>query len=103
MPKSIRQVRDHRQVVPEGERLVKAWLSETEMLERARGEVRRRECDLANSANALAKWMLPDDAKPGEKIAIWYGDSLIQVEKHAEMGRDPVITIRKRGRKLYAA
>jgi hypothetical protein len=46
---------------------------------------------------ALAKWMLPEDVKEGEKIAVWFGDSLIQVEYGYEH-TDPVVTVRARGK-----
>lgn len=86
----------------EGERLVKNWLSEQEHLERCKSDLNRAQCDLANAKNALAKWILPNDAKKGEKIAIWYGDSLIQVEVENEF-HDTTITVRVRGRHLHAA
>lgn len=84
----------------DGERLVKAWLGAQEQLATAKSMLNRSECDLANSQNALAKWMLPADAKPGEKIAVWHGDALIQVQVPAEGSdrRDPVVTIRSRGK-----
>jgi hypothetical protein len=71
------------------------------MLDRAKNEVQQKETNLINSQNLLSKWLLPEDAKIGEKIAVWYGDSLIQVT--VLDGRDPEITIRTRGRKLNAA
>jgi hypothetical protein len=43
--------------------------------------------------------MLPDDYKVGEKIALWHGDSLFQVEKHGSS--DPVVTIRTRGHEFH--
>lgn len=102
----------------EGERRVEAWL-------RAKRDTKRVSIELDNARLAessaeceLAKWLLPDDARSGEKIAVWYGDSLIQVEV-ASVGigggsvdssgnttrinvpvGSPRITIRKRGPKL---
>lgn len=90
-------------VLPEGERLIKQWLSATERLERAKSEKNSAECDVVNAQNALAKWLLPDDAKPGEKIAVWFGDSLIQAEVPQEIGRDAKVTIRTRGKRGLAA
>jgi hypothetical protein len=53
----------------------------------AKAELNRAEIELSNSQAALVKWLLPDDAQAGEKIAIWYGDDLIQVTVHNS--RDP--------------
>jgi hypothetical protein len=44
--------------------------------------------------------MLPEDAKPGEKIAVWHLDALVQVEVAGEMNCDHGVTIRKRGREF---
>lgn len=90
-------------VTPEGERLIKRWLAAQDRLGRAKSEVNSADVELRNSANALSKWLLPDDAKPGEKIAVWFGDSLIQAEVPAQGGppRDPQVTVRKRGRRLH--
>lgn len=87
----------------EGTRLVKAWLDAQERLRRAERDRNSAECDLKNSANALAKWMLPEDAKPGEKIAVWHVDSLIQVEVPLQSHMTPPITVRKRGKRGLAA
>lgn len=82
-------------VTSEGCRLIEAWMGATKALDRACSEVNSREADVRNTRNALAKWLLPEDAKVGEKIAVWHVDSLIQVEV---TDRHPLITIRKRGR-----
>lgn len=90
----------------DGDKLIKDWLHAQRRLEGAKREVNSAECDLLNSTNALAKWMLPDDAKPGEKIAVWYGDSLIQVEPppcHPVPGGDAKVTVRQRGRSISLA
>lgn len=91
------------EVTHDGEQHIKAWLSAQERLQRAKDELNRAQCDLANSTNALAKWILPEDAKPGEKICVWYYDALIQVEPsphHPNPGGDAIITTRKRGREF---
>jgi hypothetical protein len=82
----------------EGERLVEAWSGAKEALWRMKQGVVRAECDLQNSTNALSKWLLPEDAKPGEKICVWHGDRLIQVEVNPN-GADPTITVRKQGKR----
>ena len=82
----------------EGAELIKRWERAKRSLEQAKSAVNSAECELANAANALAKWMLPEDVKPGEKICIWHLDSLIQVEATKDTMADAKITIRKRGR-----
>lgn len=91
------------ELTSEGERLVKAWLDAKQEVDRTKSHLNRAECDVTNTQNALAKWMLPEDAKPGEKIAVWYGDSLIQVEVPLQSHMTAPITIRKRGKRLRAA
>lgn len=86
-------------VTSEGEQKILRWLRAKEAQEQAERELNRRQCDTSNSKNDLAKWMVPGDAKPGEKIAIWYGDSLIQVEVN-NPGHDHIVTVRSRGRSL---
>lgn len=93
------------EVTRDGQHHIKAWLASIERYEQTDRERDRARHDKDNCAKALAKWMLPEDAKPGEKICVWYGDSLIQVESPdggvpSPGQRDPIITIRKRGRAL---
>ena len=76
-------------VTSEGTRLIKRWFGAVECLSQARSNTISCECEVANSANELGKWLLPPDAKPGEKIAVWFGDSFIQAEVTAG---DPIIT-----------
>lgn len=83
---------------PEGERRIKRWEEAKKHLERAKSTVNSAECELANATNDLAKWMLPEDTKPGEKICVWHLDSLIQVEASKDGIHDAIITVRKRGR-----
>src|SRR5262245_32254675 len=84
----------------EGTRLVQAWLAAQDRLRRANSEVVTAECDVSNSQSALAKWMLPEDAKPGEKICVWHGDSLIEVEVPLRTNEQARVTVRKRGRSI---
>ncbi len=86
------------EVTSEGARLIKEWLAAQESLENARRVLSARECDLSNTKIALARWMLPQDAKPGEQIAVWFGDSLIQVTCAAQGYNDHGVKIRTRGR-----
>ena len=84
----------------DGERLVQAWVRAQEEVENCKRRLYSAQTDLANSQNALGKWLLPDDAKPGEKIAVWHGDNLIQAEA-PERGapNDIKVTVRTRGKR----
>lgn len=83
----------------DGQALIAAWLSAGERERRLRGELIRAECDTHNAENALAKWMLPTDARPGEKIAVWQSDSLFQVEVgNDQPPSDHKVTVRTRGK-----
>lgn len=65
---------------PEGQRLITVWLRCVDEHRRKQQAVYDAFRDVAESEAALAKWLAPPDAKPGEKIAVWFHDSLIQVE-----------------------
>jgi hypothetical protein len=69
-------------VTQEGFRVLSEWLraSNTAEAQRARMDAAYR--DLEEAQEALVAWMLPPaiKAQPGERICIWFGDSLIQVE-----------------------
>lgn len=67
-------------ITPEGKHFIKQWLITKHCVEDAKHGVTRAECNFANAETALAKWLAPSDIKPGEKIGVWYGDSLFQVE-----------------------
>lgn len=92
----------------DGERLISAWLAACEQVDRSRQQLYGRQSDMENAESALVAWMLPPaiEAKPGERIAIWAGDSLIQVEVGGlESGDGPVrdrsptrVTVRFRGK-----
>lgn len=72
----------------EGHDLVKAWVAAQQEVENARSTLSRRQSDLREAEMALARWMAPAVTKPqpGEKIAIWCGDSLFQLEVGGEIG-----------------
>lgn len=63
----------------EGKRLIESWLAARKHAARIEQQLDRANADLRETEQALAKWMLPDDAEAGETIAVWYGDSLIAV------------------------
>ena len=83
-------------VTNEGERLIQNWKDTQVALDRAKSNLTRAECDHSNAETALAKWLTPTDAAIGEKIAVWYGADLVQVEVVAT-GKSPKVTWRKRG------
>lgn len=87
-------------VSAEGDRLITNWLSATERLRVAKVRATTAEVDVIDTESALARWLLPDDARTGEKIAVWNGDSLIQAEMTTALKADAKVTIRKRGRYL---
>lgn len=71
-------------VTSEGKTLIANWLRSVDEHRRRQQSVYDAYSDVQSSEAALAKWLAPPDAAPGEKIAVWFGDSLIQVE----MGHD---------------
>lgn len=98
-------------VIPEGQRLIDDWLACTREIQLCRSALSTAECAERNAHNALAKWLTPCDTKPGEKIAVWHDDLLIQVELEAEPEYQndgavrqappkPRVTIRTRGKRL---
>lgn len=64
-------------VTSEGEAHIKRWKFATERVANLKRELSAAECELSNSETALAKWLLPDDAKAMENFCVWCGDSLI--------------------------
>lgn len=67
-------------VTTEGRRLVEAWTNARQLVTQCHRRLSEAQGIERETEAALAKWLAPSDAKPGEKIAVWYGDSLIQVE-----------------------
>ena len=99
-------------VTREGERLLKHWLEAQEETRRAKERLSRAECDESIAHSALATWLMPPDMKPNEKIGVWVGDSLFQVEMvecvahSVESGEprfsyEPKVTIRSRGKNFW--
>lgn len=64
-------------VTKDGEALIKQWKFATERVASLKRGLSAAECELHNSETALAKWLLPDDAKANENFCVWYGSSLI--------------------------
>lgn len=78
------------------------WKHAQERLARAKSEVNRAECDLANAVTAFGKWLTPTDAKPGETFNVWFIDTLIACSKKEPGknygGGDYDISLRTTGR-----
>jgi hypothetical protein len=86
----------------EGQRVIEAWqkaIEDVDMKQRMKYAADRA---LEDCRKAVVKWMLPEDAKTGEKICVWMGDALIEVHVHEPRERS-VVTIRKRGRQQLRA
>ena len=99
-------------VTREGERLLKCWLESQEGTRRAKESLTRAECTESNAHSELAKWLMPPDMKPTEKIGVWVGDSLFQVEMiertahsanggESHVSYEPKVTIRSRGKDFW--
>lgn len=86
-------------VTADGEMLIKRWMSALRHVEQLTRQLFGAKAELDDAVSELAKWMLPDDARTGEKISVWFGDSLVQVEC-ADAGSTHRITVRQRGRSL---
>lgn len=89
------------QPTDEGKRLIDRWVAARDAKKRAEDALNREQCEVANSTNALGKWMCPPDARDGETFCVWYGDSLIAVTRKDEHTFD--IVIRSRGREASRA
>lgn len=86
------------EVSSDGKYKIDVWLACDRVLRSHRERMKSLESDLKQAEYNLAKWLLPSDAKPGEKIAVWYGDSLIVGELDDANGGK--ITVRDRGGSL---
>lgn len=99
-------------VTREGEQHLKYWLNCQEDTRRAKEALNRAECAEANAHSALAKWLMPHDMKPTEKIGVWVGESLFQVEMtervaystagaEPHISYEPKVTIRTRDKDFW--
>jgi hypothetical protein len=80
---------------PDGQRLIDRWLQAVERVKRIEAELERAKVDAGETMAAVAKWMQPEDVKDGEKICVWQGDDLFQVERVCAGVN--IVTVRKRG------
>jgi hypothetical protein len=92
---------------------IKRYIDSRARLDQAERSLRVAQGEATDAECELAKWLMPKDMKPGEKIAVWAGDSLFQVElapvdtlaigtngrAEAVVQHKPKITVRTRGPK----
>jgi hypothetical protein len=57
-----------------GKKLIKTFQDACERKTNAERELNSASCAKTNARTALAKWLLPSDAKPGEKFSLWDRD-----------------------------
>lgn len=79
-----------------GERLLKEWLAAAEEAQRHRRSAERYTNAEKEAEAAFGKWLLPEDAAEGEKVCMWNGSNLIQVEKLEDDEVRVSIRIRKK-------
>ena len=84
------------EVTKEGQNLLDNWITIKQEVDKYQRYEKSAQEHLAEVTKRLANWMLPDDAVWGEKVCVWYLDNLIQVEVTSDQ---PIITIRKRGKR----
>lgn len=85
-----------------GEILIKSWVAANQRVADLERDLNSAKRNAANSEIELSKWLLPADAQTGEKICVWYGDSLIQVECMGSGGVLSRVEIRTLGKSLSA-
>jgi hypothetical protein len=83
-----------------GEEKIKRWLHAVKHLVDLDREKNRASCELANAEQDLGKWLVPEDAKPGEVFCVWFGDSLIQATVGSQGLSNIKAAVRKRGKSL---
>jgi aminopeptidase C len=78
------------------ERLVDAWKHWSDKVEKAKSVLEQTiiEADIAETE--LARWLIPEDADPGEQFNVWHGSTILCAEK-TMLGKFKV-SIRKRGK-----
>lgn len=87
------------EATPEGRRLIAAWLNASDRVARTNEAYKTALREAAEAEEKLAKWLLPSDAKLGERIGVWHGDSIFTACKTMFEGKDVfAVEVRKRGR-----
>lgn len=84
------------EITNEGEAHIKRWKFATNEVARLKSRLNKAECELFNSGAALARWLMPKDAKANELFCVWYGDSLISAKQ--EQGGSHSVRLRTRGK-----
>jgi hypothetical protein len=74
--------------------LVEAFERSLKRVEQLRREITSAECQLSNDQTALAKWLIPKNAKVGEQFNVWYGNRIICVVVDGS-ARDGRVSIRQ--------
>lgn len=90
-------------VTGEGEKLIEQWLKAEQAREQAQKSLTNALNNAQQTESNLARWLLPDDAKTGEVISIWFGDSLIQVQCTQTKPNRGVVSIRQSGKSISEA
>jgi hypothetical protein len=85
-------------VTNKGKELIERWKDATRGEESAKEKLLKAQRELQTAEEHLAHWLLPEDAKDGEKFCVWYGDSLITASESDTNGYE--VTVRKRGTSL---
>lgn len=85
----------------QGRELIRAYQDAVERKSRAERELNAASCSKRNAINALAKWMLPADAKPGERFCVWDRDKhdvecLFEVTAPSHEAAEPQVALRYR-------
>lgn len=99
-PGNLRSIRSgaleaNMEVTRDIENHIKRWKFATEQVADLKQQLNKAECEMRNSETALAKQLLPGDAKANEKFCVWYGDSLIAARHN---NGSHFVELRTRGR-----
>jgi hypothetical protein len=96
----------------DGIALISAYLNTQQTVASCEHHLQRARDDHETAEKNLATWLKPEDMKSDEKIGVWMGDSLFQIEMIPKVftpadGSAPVmryvpkITVRYRGKEFY--
>lgn len=84
-------------VTSKGKELIEKWQAANKRVAQLRADIEKAARELQTAEEHLAMWLLPNDAREGEKFCVWYGDSLIGA---AELENGYEVTVRTRGKSL---
>ena len=87
-------------VTSDGSIQIRRWVRANIRVRAVKNGLRSAEFDRDNAALDLAKFLLPDDPEPGEKFAIWFGDSLIECVAPILNGRAGTVSVRQAGKSI---